>query len=231
MWETILQACLAVLHLNGDVWQTVFTSLKVSVSALIVGTILGLPLGAILAIARFPGRDGCITLINTLMNVPTVIIGVLVYLLLSRTGPFGSLGILFTVPGMIIAQSLLTTPLIAAISRQTISDAWQTHRETFLSLHLKLFQQMKWILWDCRFSLIIALLAGFGRAISEVGAVMIVGGNIAHHTRTMTTAITLETSKGDLSLALSLGIVLILVVLMVNLFAFLTKKMSEKKYG
>jgi len=231
MWETIHQACLAVIYLDSDVWQIVFTSLKVSITALMVGTILGLPFGAILAIAHFPGRDVLITLINTLMNVPTVIIGVLVYLLLSRSGPLGYLGILFTVPGMIIAQSLLTTPLIAAISRQIISDAWQIHREPFLSLRLKLFQQIKWILWDCRFSLIIALLAGFGRAISEVGAVMIVGGNIAHHTRTMTTAITLETNKGDLSLALSLGIVLILVVLMVNLFAFLTKKMSEQKYG
>jgi tungstate transport system permease protein len=231
MWETINQSLLAVLHLDGDVWQIVLTSLQVSVTALIVGTIFGLPIGAILAIANFPGRDGLITLINTLMNVPTVIIGVLVYLLLSRSGPLGYWGVLFTVPGMIIAQSLLTTPLIAAISRQIISDAWQIHREPFLSLRLKLFQQIKWILWDCRFSLIIALLAGFGRAISEVGAVMIVGGNIAHHTRTMTTAITLETSKGDLSLALSLGLVLILVVLIVNLLAFLIKKISEKKYG
>ncbi len=231
MLQTISQAFIAVIHFNGDVWQIVFTSLSVSFTALIIGAVLGLPLGTLLAVSNFPGRDLCITITNTLMNVPTVIIGVLVYLLLSRTGPLGNLGLLFTIPGMIIAQTLLTTPLIAAISRQITHDAWQIHRETFLSLRLKLFQQIKWILWDCRFSLVIALLAGFGRAISEVGAVMIVGGNISHHTRTMTTAISLETSKGDLSLALSLGIVLILVVLIVNFLAYVIKKMAENKYG
>jgi tungstate transport system permease protein len=132
---------------------------------------------------------------------------------------------------MIIAQTCLTTPLIAAIARQIIADAWQSHRETFTVLQLKLFHQIKWILWDCRFSLMIVVLLGFSRAISEVGAVMIVGGNIAQHTRTLTTAITLETSKGDLSLSLSLGIVLLCIVFIVNIIAHFLKSSAEKKYG
>jgi tungstate transport system permease protein len=231
MWETIRQAFFAVFELDPDVWQIVGISLQVSFSALLVGMLLGIPLGAMLAIAEFPGKKWCIAIINTLMNVPTVIIGVLTYLFLSRSGPLGNLGLLFSVPGMIIAQSFLTTPLIAAISTQVISDAWNTHRETFLLLRVRLFQQIKWIIWDCRFSLVIALLAGFGRAISEIGAVIIVGGNIAHHTRTMTTAISLETSKGDLVMSLALGMVLLAIVFIVNLIAHLLKTAAEKKYG
>ena len=231
MLDTISQAFKLLLSLDQEVLNISTTSLTVSGVALLIGVLIGLPLGALLAIAQFPGKKWCITFCNTLMNVPTVIIGVLIYLMLSRSGPLGELSLLFTKSGMIIAQSCLTIPIIAAISRQIIADAWHTHHETFRALHLKLPHQIKWILWDCRFSLIVVILLGFGRAISEVGAVMIVGGNIAHFTRTLTTAIALETSKGDLSLSLSLGIVLLCIVLIVNVIAHFLKNIAEKKYG
>jgi tungstate transport system permease protein len=231
MWDTIAQAFRMVFNLDPEVWSIVLVSITVSGAALVSGLILGLPIGAFLAIAKFPGRKWCIAFVNTFMNVPTVVIGVVIYLLLSRSGPWGDLGLLFTKSGMIIAQTCLTTPLIAAIARQIIADAWQSHRETFTVLQLKLFHQIKWILWDCRFSLMIVVLLGFSRAISEVGAVMIVGGNIAQHTRTLTTAIALETSKGDLSLSLSLGIVLLCIVFIVNIIAHFLKSSAEKKYG
>lgn len=231
MWDTLYQAFSLVFNLDPEVWNIAFTSISVSAIALLNGVILGLPLGAFLAIANFPGKKWCLTILNTCMNIPTVIIGVLIYLLLSRSGPLGDLGLLFTKTGMIIAQTLLTTPIIAAVSRQIIADAWQSHRDTFTSLHLRLFHQMKWILWDCRFSLVIVILLGFSRAISEVGAVMIVGGNIAQHTRTLTTAIALETSKGDLALSLSLGIVLLSIVLLANIAAHFLKSSAERKYG
>jgi tungstate transport system permease protein len=231
MLETISEAFKLVLQLDQTVVQISLTSLLVSGVALIFGVLFGLPLGALLAIGHFPGKKWCITFCNTLMNVPTVIIGVLIYLLLSRSGPLGDFGLLFTKTGMIIAQSCLTIPIIAAISRQMIADAWQTHYETFSTLKMKLAYQIKWLLWDCRFSLIVVILLGFGRAISEVGAVMIVGGNIAHFTRTLTTAIALETSKGDLALSLSLGIVLLSIVLIINILAHILKNRTEKKYG
>jgi tungstate transport system permease protein len=230
MWEAIQGAFNLLQQFDSEVWQIVNISIKTSLSAVIVGTVIGLPLGGVLATTSFPGRNIMITFLNSLMNVPTVIVGVCIYLLLSRSGPLGSWGLLFTVKGMIIAQSLITTPLIAAISRQIIADAWQVHALTLQTLHLQYAYLLKWILWECRFSLVIAILAGFGRAISEVGAIMIVGGNIAHATRTMTTAISLETSKGDLALALALGIVLMLVVLFINSIANTIKAMAERKY-
>jgi tungstate transport system permease protein len=231
MLDTISQAFLLVFNLDPEVWSIALTSILVSSAALIIGVILGLPVGAFLAVAQFPGKKWCITFVNTLMSVPTVIIGVLIYLLLSRSGPLGEFSLLFTKPGMIIAQSCLTIPLIAAISRQIISDAWQIHQDTFSALQFKLFHRVKWILWDSRFSLIIVVLLGFSRAISEVGAVMIVGGNIAQHTRTLTTAIALETSKGDLVLSLSLGIVLLMIVFNINAVSYFLKLNAEKKYG
>lgn len=231
MWDAISQSFVLVFNLDTEVWSIALTSILVSSSALIIGVILGLPIGSCLAIANFPGKKWCITFINTLMSVPTVIIGVLIYLLLSRSGPLGEFGLLFTKTGMIIAQSCLTIPLIAAISRQIISDAWQIHQDTFSALQFKLLHQVKWILWDSRFSLIIVVLLGFSRAISEVGAVMIVGGNIAQHTRTLTTAIALETSKGDLVLSLSLGIVLLMIVFIINVISHYLKSSAEKKYG
>ncbi|OIM98372.1 ABC transporter permease [Polynucleobacter sp. QLW-P1DATA-2] len=218
-------------HLNEGVIGIVLVSLQVSLTALFFGTLLGLPIGALLATEQFKGKKTIIVTLNTLMGVPTVIVGVLIYLLLSRTGPLGAWGWLFTVKGMILAQILLTTPLIAALSRQILEDSWKIHRDSFLSLRLPAISRYKWLIWDCRFSLTIAILAGLARAISEVGAVMIVGGNIDHSTRTMTTAIALETSKGDLPLALALGIVLLAIVLIANIITFVVRQIAEYRYG
>jgi tungstate transport system permease protein len=190
-----------------------------------------MPLGAFIAIQNFPGRQGVVVILNSLMGVPTVIVGVVIYILLSRTGPMGDLNWLFTSKGMILAQSVLTTPLIAALTRQIIEDGWRIHGETMSALRLPIAAKLKWLVWDCRFSLSIALLAGFARAISEVGAVMIVGGNIDGVTRTMTTAIALETSKGDLPLALALGLVLLGAVLIANLMTSVIKSFAERRYG
>jgi len=231
MWEAFAQATTLLMQFDSEVWQIAAISVQTSLSAVIVGTLIGLPIGGFLATNQFIGSHVLVTLLNSLMNVPTVIVGVCIYLLLSRSGPLGGLGLLFTIKGMVIAQSLITTPLIAAISRQIIVDAWTQHSQTLQSFHLSRRLIIKWILWECRFSLVIALLAGFGRAISEVGAVMIVGGNIAHSTRTMTTAISLETSKGDLPLALALGIVLMALVLIINGIANFIKSAAERKYG
>jgi tungstate transport system permease protein len=229
---TAFQDALALLtHLDGGVLGIVLVSLQVSLTALLFGTLIGLPLGALLATEEFTGKKSIVIALNTLMGVPTVIVGVLVYLMLSRSGPMGAWGWLFTPKGMIVAQTLLTTPLIAALSRQILEDSWRIHRDTFLSLRLPSMAGFKWLIWDCRFSLTIAILAGLARAISEVGAVMIVGGNIQNSTRTMTTAIALETSKGDLPLALALGIVLLGIVLLANLFTFAVRQVAECRYG
>jgi tungstate transport system permease protein len=229
---TAFQDALALLtHLDGGVLGIVLVSLQVSLTALLFGTLIGLPLGALLATEEFTGKKSVVIALNTLMGVPTVIIGVLVYLMLSRSGPMGAWGWLFTLKGMIVAQTLLTTPLIAALSRQILEDSWRIHRDTFLSLRLPPISRFKWLIWDCRFSLTIAILAGLARAISEVGAVMIVGGNIQNSTRTMTTAIALETSKGDLPLALALGIVLLGIVLLANLLTFAVRQVAERRYG
>jgi len=229
---TAFQDAFALLtHLDDGVLGIVLVSLQVSLTALFFGTLIGLPLGALLATEEFTGKKLVVITLNTLMGVPTVIIGVLVYLMLSRSGPMGAWGWLFTLKGMIVAQTLLTTPLIAALSRQILEDSWRIHRDTFLSLRLPPMARFKWLIWDCRFSLTIAILAGLARAISEVGAVMIVGGNIQNSTRTMTTAIALETSKGDLPLALALGIVLLGIVLLANLFTFAVRQVTERRYG
>jgi tungstate transport system permease protein len=217
--------------LDANLLGIVLVSLQVSITALLVGCLLGMPLGAFIAIQNFPGRQGLIVVLNSLMGVPTVIVGVVIYLLLSRSGPLGDLNWLFTPKGMILAQSVLTTPLIAALTRQIIEDGWRIHGETMSALRLPIAAKLKWLVWDCRFSLSIALLAGFARAISEVGAVMIVGGNIDRVTRTMTTAIALETSKGDLALALALGLVLLGVVLLANLMTSIIKSFAERRYG
>ena len=231
MFTTFQDAFSLLAHLDSGVLGIVLVSLKVSFIALLFGTLLGLPLGALLATEEFKGKQAIIVTLNTLMGVPTVIIGVVVYLMLSRSGPLGVWGWLFTAKGMIIAQTLLTTPLIAALSRQILEDSWRIHRDTFLSLRLPALSRLKWLVWDCRFSLTIAILAGLARAISEVGAVMSVGGNIQNSTRTMTTAIALETSKGDLPLALALGIVLLGIVLLANLFTFVVRQVAERRYG
>jgi tungstate transport system permease protein len=231
MFTTFQDAFSLLVQLDAGVLGIVLVSLQVSLTALLFGTLLGLPLGALLATEEFKGKKATIVTLNTLMGVPTVIVGVVVYLMLSRSGPLGDWGWLFTPKGMIIAQTLLTTPLIAALSRQILEDSWRIHRDSFLSLRLPTLSRLKWLVWDCRFSLTIAILAGLARAISEVGAVMIVGGNIQNSTRTMTTAIALETSKGDLPLALALGVVLLVIVLLANLFTFAVRQIAERRYG
>ncbi|NDE44340.1 MAG: ABC transporter permease [Burkholderiaceae bacterium] len=231
MSSTFLDAFALLAHLDAAIVRIVITSLQVSITALVLGTLVGLPMGAWLATEEFAGKRVAIVILNSLMGIPTVIVGVLVYLILSRSGPFGEWGWLFTVKGMIVAQFFITTPLIAALSRQLLEDSWKIHRDTFMALRLPYFSRLKWLIWDCRFSLTIAILAGFARAISEVGAVMIVGGNIDRVTRTMTTAIALETSKGDLAFALSLGIVLLGIVILANIFIFVVRQIAERRYG
>ena len=231
MWQAFLQAFDLLGTFDDKVLNIVLVSLQVSVTALLIGCLIGLPLGAFIAVKKFRGRQIIVVILNSLMGVPTVIVGVVIYLLLSRSGPLGSLGWLFTAKGMTLAQVLLTTPLIAALTRQIIEDGYTNHGDTFKALRLPTLAQLKWLVWDCRFSLSIAVLAGFARAISEVGAVMIVGGNIDRSTRTMTTAIALETSKGDLPLALSLGIVLLLIVLIANTLTSWLKSIAERRYG
>ncbi len=231
MSSTFLDAFALLAHLDAAIVRIVITSLQVSITALILGTLVGLPLGAWLATEEFVGKRVAIVILNSMMGIPTVIVGVLVYLILSRSGPFGEWSWLFTVKGMIVAQFFITTPLIAALSRQLLEDSWKIHRDTFMALRLPYFARLKWLIWDCRFSLTIAILAGFARAISEVGAVMIVGGNIDRVTRTMTTAIALETSKGDLAFALSLGIVLLSIVIVANIFIFVVRQIAERRYG
>ncbi len=231
MLTAFSDALTLLTHLDGGLLGIVLVSLQVSLTALLLGTLIGLPIGALLATEEFAGKKSIIITLNTLMGVPTVIVGVVVYLLLSRSGPLGAWGWLFTPKGMIVAQTLLTTPLIAALSRQILEDSWKVHRDSFMSLRLPVMSRYKWLIWDCRFSLTIAILAGLARAISEVGAVMIVGGNIQNSTRTMTTAIALETSKGDLPLALALGIVLLGIVLIANLLTNMVRQIAEYRYG
>jgi len=209
----------------------VMLSLQVSLSATLIACLIGMPLGALLAVGRFPGRHTLIVLFNGLMGLPPVVVGLLVYLLLSRAGPLGQLGLLFTPAAMIIAQTILIVPIIAALARQTVEDAWREYREQLRSLGAGRLRSAMTLLWDGRFSLTTSGLAGFGRAIAEVGAVMIVGGNIDGVTRVMTTTIALETSKGDLPLALALGLILIAVVLAVNSAAFVLRQWAEKRWG
>ena len=216
---------------NNELLSIVWLSLKVSGVAVIVASSLALPFGAWLALVRFPGRQSLIAILNGMMGLPPVVVGLLVYLALSRAGPLGSLGLLFTPAAMVVAQTLLIFPIIAALTRQVIEDAWSEYREQLISLNASRSQSMKALLWDMRFTLLTAVLAGFGRAIAEVGAVMIVGGNIDGVTRVMTTAISLETSKGDLALALALGIVLIGIVVLVNAVAQIVKTSAMKRHG
>lgn len=217
--------------LDPQLTEIVTLSLQVSCSAVLVATLVGLPLGATIAVARFPGRQGIIVLLNALLGLPAVVVGLLVYLLLSRAGPLGELGILFTPSAMIVAQSILVAPIIAAFSRQSIEDAWREYEEQLNSLGANPLQAALTLLWDCRFSLLTTVLAGFGRAVAEVGTVMIVGGNIDGVTRVMTTAIALETSKGDLPLALGLGIILMSLVLALNAAAHGVTQLAKRRYG
>jgi tungstate transport system permease protein len=221
------------LILSGDpaLLTIVRLSLIVSLSAVAGAALIGLPLGALIALARFPGRELTIVVLNALMGLPPVVVGLAVYLLLSRSGPLGSWGLLFTPQAMVIAQTILITPIIAALARQTIEDLWVEYRDELAAMDVGLAGRIATLLWDARFSLVTALLAGFGRAAAEVGAVIIVGGNIDGFTRTMTTSIALETSKGDLPLALGLGLVLIAIVDVVNSRAWGVRRAGERLAG
>jgi tungstate transport system permease protein len=220
-----------ILTLDAGLASIAGLSLRVSGTAVLVASLLALPFGAWLALARFPGRGAIVAVLNGLMGLPPVVVGLLIYLLLSRAGPLGALGVLFTPAAMSIAQAVLIFPIVAALARQVIEDAWEEYREQLLSLNASRWQCVQALLWDTRFSLSTSVLAGFGRAIAEVGAVMIVGGNIDGVTRVMTTAIALETSKGDLPLALALGVVLIAMVVIVNAAAQALKTYSRRRYG
>ncbi len=217
-----------LVTLDANLVEIVVLSLEVSLSAVLLAALFGLPLGAGIAVSRFPGRRGVIVVLNAMMGLPPVVVGLVVYLLLSRSGPMGFLGWLFTPTAMVFAQFLLITPLVAALSRQAIEDLWEEYRELLHSLDVGTRAAVGTLLWDGRHRLLTTLLAGYGRAIAEVGAVIIVGGNIAHVTRVMTTAIALETSKGDLALALSLGLVLLLVSLVINGAAAFSSHAAER---
>ena len=216
---------------DPELLRIVSLSLRVSLSAVAIAAAVGLPLGAAIAVSRFAGRKTVIVVLNALLGLPSVVVGLLVYLLLSRAGPLGAFGILFTPSAMVVAQTVLTLPLVAALSRQVIEDAWAEYREQLQSLGVQNARAALTLLWDLRYSLVTIVLAAFGRAVAEVGAVMIVGGNIDGVTRVMTTAIALETSKGDLPLALGLGFVLLAIVLAMNSAAQLLKESAQRRYG
>lgn len=228
----IFQAAFAlVAGLDPGFLGIVLLSLRVTLTAVLVAALIGLPLGAALALARFPGRAAVIVTLNALMGLPPVVAGLAVFLLLSRSGPLGSLGLLFSPTAMIIAQVMLVLPIVIALTRQVIEDLWSEYRDHLRSVGLEGARAIPTLLFDGRFALATALLAGFGRASAEVGAVLIVGGNIAGHTRTMTTAITLETSKGDLPLALGLGLVLLTLTLAINAIAFGASRIGARYAG
>ncbi len=218
------------LVMGGDpaLFAIVRLSLVVSLSATVCAAVLGAPLGALIALSRFPGRQFVVVALNALMGLPPVVAGLAIYLLLSRSGPLGSLGLLFTPQAMVITQTLLVLPIIAALTRQTVEDLWVEYRDELAAMDVGPVRRISTLLWDARFSLVTALLAGFGRAAAEVGSIIIVGGNIEGYTRTMTTSIALETSKGNLSLALGLGAVLIAIVLLVNIAAWAVRQAGAR---
>jgi tungstate transport system permease protein len=216
---------------DSELWSIVALSLEVSLASAVLACALGLPLGALVAVGEFPGRRTVTVALNALLGLPSVVVGLVVYLLLSRAGPLGALGILFTPTAIVVAQTVLVLPIVAALARQFIEDAWRGYREQLTSLGVSRLRAIPTLLWDLRFSLLTVVLAGFGRAASEVGAVMIVGGNIDGVTRVMTTAIALETSKGDLPLALALGLILMAVVLALNAAAYAIREWSVKRHG
>ncbi|HEX3161907.1 MAG TPA: ABC transporter permease [Pseudolabrys sp.] len=221
------------LVLSGDpgLFAIVRLSLLMSLSAVLFAALLGVPLGALLALTRFRGREAVIVVLNALMGLPPVVAGLAIFLLLSRSGPLGSLGLLFTLQAMVIAQTVLVAPIIAALTRQTIEDLWVEYQDELAAMNVGAARRVTTLIWDARFSLVTALLAGFGRAAAEVGAIIIVGGNIDGYTRTMTTAIALETSKGDLPLAIGLGMVLIVIVIMINALAWGLRRAGERYAG
>jgi tungstate transport system permease protein len=224
-------AMVLIVGFDPDLVAIVSLSLMVSGAAVSLAAACGLPLGAAVAVLRFPGRSLVGALLNAMMGLPPVVVGLALYVLLSRAGPLGELGLLYTPPAMILAQCVLVTPIMAALTRQTIADLHEEYDEQLRALGVGQWRTIGTLLWDGRFSLLTAGLAGFGRASAEVGAVIIVGGNINRVTRVMTTTIALETSKGDLPLALGLGIILLLLTLLVNMAAMAIRDMAKRAYG
>ncbi|MEP2782548.1 MAG: ABC transporter permease [Pseudoruegeria sp.] len=217
LWSGVSQAFWLLLTLDADLLEITLRSLRVTLSALCIACLIALPLSAYLAVRRFRARRATIAIVNAFMGLPPVVVGLTVYVLLSRSGPFGVFGLLFTPTAMIIAQVIIITPLIISIAHQSLRDLWAEYHDLLISMNASRMQRMQTLLWDGRRALLTAALAGFGRAIGEVGAIMVVGGNIDHHTRVLTTAIALETGKGDFALALGLGFVLIFIAIVLNL--------------
>ena len=230
MLDTLLYSIGNVSLVENELLNIIYLTLKVSISSVIIASFIALPFGSLIAISNFRNKKVIIVVLNALMGLPPVVVGLVIYLLFSRAGPLGELGILFTPEIMILAQTILVLPIICALTRQIIEDMWQEYEEQLISLGVKKFQATLTLLWDARFSLITVLLAGLGRALSEVGAVLIVGGNIDGVTRVMTTAITLETSKGDLSLALNLGLILIFIIFVLNAIIFAIKEFTSSQF-
>lgn len=217
LWSGLTQALWLVLTLDAELVEISARSLRVTFSALLIASLIAMPLAALLAVRRFLWRRFAIAFLNALMGLPPVVVGLAVYVFLSRSGPFGVLGLLFTPTAMVVAQVIIIVPLIASIAHQSLRDLWQEYHDLLISMNVTQGQKIRTLLWDARRALLTAALAGFGRAIGEVGAVMIVGGNIDHATRVLTTAIALETGKGEFALALALGFVLIGLAMSVNL--------------
>ena len=227
MLDAFLYSINNILSLENELINIIFLTLKVSISSVIIASLIALPIGSLIAISNFRSKKIIVIILNALMGLPPVVVGLIIYLLFSRAGPLGELGILFTPEIMILAQTILVLPIICALTRQIIEDIWQEYQEQLISLGIKKYQATLTLLWDARFSLITVLLAGLGRALSEVGAVLIVGGNIDGVTRVMTTAITLETSKGDLSLAWNWGLILIFLIIVLNAIIFAIKELTS----
>ena len=221
------------LLLTGDpgLLAIVRLSLAVSLSAVACAALVGIPLGALIALTRFPGRGAVIVTVNAMMGLPPVMVGLALYLALSRSGPLGSWGLLFTPLAMVAAQTVLVLPIIAALTRQTIEDLWLEYRDELAAMNVGVMGRIGTLVWDARFSLVTAVLAGFGRAAAEVGAVIIVGGNIDGFTRVMTTAIALETSKGSLPLAVGLGVILLAIIIVINAVAWMVRRTGERMSG
>lgn len=217
LWEGLRQAFWLVVTLDGELAAIALRSLHVTLTALVIASAIAMPLAAVLAVRRFRWRRSVIAVLNALMGLPPVVVGLIVYIFLSRSGPFGALGLLFTPTAMIIAQIIIIVPLIASIAHQSLRDLWHEYHDLLISMNVTQAQKIRTLLWDARRALLTAALAGFGRAIGEVGAIMIVGGNIDNVTRVLTTAIALETGKGEFALALALGFVLIALAVSVNL--------------
>jgi tungstate transport system permease protein len=220
-----------ILSADPTLLAIVELSLLISLSATLLAALVGLPLGATIALTRFRGREAVIVTLNALMGLPPVVVGLAIYLALSRSGPLGAWGLLFTPTAMVIAQTILVIPIVAALARQTIEDLWVEYRDELAAMNVRPLRRISTLIWDARFSLVTALLAGFGRAAAEVGAIIMVGGNIEGFTRTMTTTIALETSKGNLPLAMGLGLILIFIIVLINVMAWGMRRAGERIAG